>query len=156
MQIVQQPVKTKRSLLSPHKNIDFLYRLCNRCGANSYNYLQGGHTMKHIANTIFIAALAGLSTSVFSFQISRDSNLSQPMHIAAAETKTGSKLASPSATQGNEVEDERIEFEEQAGREEFGDKTDREEFKEQAIRREFGGQTRFIEPVTPESGNHDH
>lgn len=112
--------------------------------------------MKHITNTIFIAALAGLSTSAFSFQTSRDSNLSQPVYVAAAEAKTGSKLASPSATQGNEMEDERIEFENQAGREEFGDRTDREEFKEQATRREFGGQTRFIEPVVPESEGHDH
>ncbi|MCC6915907.1 hypothetical protein [Nitrosomonas sp.] len=113
--------------------------------------------MKHITSTIFIAALAGLLTSVFSFPDFRDSSLPQPqpVQIAAAGAETRSQSPAPPAAQGNEMQDERVEFEEQAERREFGDETDQEEFREQAIRREFGGQTKFTEPV-PAAENHDH
>lgn len=118
--------------------------------------------MKHIVTTIFIAGLAGLSTSVFSFSTTTvnatNTPATQPIHIAAAEEKTNSKSTTPPppSPQGNKIQDERMEFEDQARREEFGDRADQEEFKEQAIRREFGGKTRFIEPVVPESEDHDH
>lgn len=88
------------------------------------------------------------------FSVFGDSNLSRAIDIAAAETGTGNKSTSQPAIQGNEIQDERIEFEEEATRIEFGDETNREEFKEQAIRREFGGQTKFAEPV-PKAENHD-
>ncbi|SFU54922.1 hypothetical protein SAMN05216339_10412 [Nitrosomonas eutropha] len=137
--------------------------------------------MKQIATIICIAGLAGLSTSVFSFPaaatadtsefdwkipankgsttnvlpISQHSNLSQSTHIAASGTEADNKSASQSAIQGNEMQDERMEFEEEAARREFGDESNREDFKEQEIRREFGGRTEFVEPV-PEAEDHDH
>lgn len=121
--------------------------------------------MKQITTIICIAGLTGLSASAFSFPATiadtadipinmKPALFSQPIHIAASGTKIDNKSASQPAIQGNEMQDERIEFEEEAARREFGDKSNLEEFKEQEIRREFGGQTKFSEPV-PQVGDHD-
>ena len=80
--------------------------------------------------------------------------LSKAIDIAATETGIGNKSTPQPAIQGSKIQDERIEFREEATRIEFGDKTNWEEFKEQAIRREFGGRTKFEEPV-PKTENHD-
>ncbi len=49
-----------------------------------------------------------------------------------------------------------MEFEEKAARREFGDESNREDFMEQEIRKEFGGRTEFIEPVVPQTEEHNH
>jgi len=119
--------------------------------------------MKQITTIICIAGLTGLSAPAFSFPATlantadipidmKSASLSQPTHIAASGTETDNKSASQPAIQGNEMQDERIEFEEEAARREFGDKSNLEEFKEQEIRREFGGQTKFPEPAPPGRG----
>lgn len=87
------------------------------------------------------------------FSVFRNSKLFQPVYIVASGAEATGKSAMQPVIQGNEMQDERMEFEEQATRREFGDESNQEEFKEQAIRREFGGQTKFAEPV-PEAGNH--
>lgn len=121
--------------------------------------------MKQIATIICIVGLAGLSASAFSFPATladtadipidmKPASLSQPIHIAAPGTETDNKSASQPAIQGNEMQDERIEFEEEAARREFGDESNLEEFKEQEIRREFGGQTKFPEPA-PQAEDHN-
>lgn len=102
--------------------------------------------MKQITTIICIASLAGLSAPAFSFPATlantadipidmKPASLSQPIHIAASGTETDNKSASQPAIQGNEMQDERIEFE------------------EEAARREFGGQTKFPEPA-PQAGDH--
>lgn len=88
------------------------------------------------------------------FSIFRNSNLFQPVYIVASGAEATGKSAIQPVIQGNEIQDERMEFEEQATRREFGDESNQEEFKEQAVRKEFGGQTKFAEPV-PEAGKHD-
>lgn len=88
------------------------------------------------------------------FSVFGDSNLSRAIDIAATETGISNKSIPQPAIQGSKIQDERIEFREEATRIEFGDKTNWEEFKEQAIRREFGGRTKFEEPV-PKTENHD-
>lgn len=122
--------------------------------------------MKQITTIIGIASLTSLSIPVFSFAAAtvdaanqlihtKPVVLSQPIHVAASEAKTDDESAPQQAIQGNEMQDERMEFEEEASRREFGDDSDREEFKEQEIRREFGGRTNFLEPA-PKVENHDH
>lgn len=111
--------------------------------------------MKQIATIICIIGLASLSAPAFSFPATMTDTADMPIHIAASGTETDNKSVSQPAIQGNEMQDERMEFEEEAARREFGDETDREEFKEQEIRKEFGGQTKFLEPA-PQAGEHDH
>lgn len=93
----------------------------------------GGYTIKAIIQAVFIIGLASLSAPIF----------------AASETKTNSQPAPQFVIQGNEMQEEHMEFEERATRKMFGDEKDQEDFKEQAIRKEFGGRTKFIEPIPP-------
>jgi len=117
--------------------------------------------MKQIATIICIA---GLSTSAFSSSATladaaldvKPATLSQAIYLAVSETGTDNKSASQPAIQGNEMQDERMEFEEEAARMEFGDESNREDFREQEIRREFGGQIEFIEPVAPQTEEHNN
>lgn len=120
--------------------------------------------MKQIATIICIAGLTGLSTSAFSSSATladatpdmKSAALSQPIYLAVSEAETDNKSASQPVIQGNEMQDERMEFEEKAARREFGDESNREDFMEQEIRKEFGGRTEFIEPVVPQTEEHNH
>lgn len=89
--------------------------------------------MKAIIQAVFIIGLASLSAPI----------------LAASETKTNNQPAPQFVIQGNETQEEHMEFEERATRRMFGDEKDPENFKEQAIRKEFGGRTKFIEPISP-------
>ncbi|BBL33903.1 hypothetical protein Nstercoris_00129 [Nitrosomonas stercoris] len=106
--------------------------------------------MRSIIQVITIGVIS-LSAPVFAATIDITGALpsESTIVVVASDTKTEDPSSPQSVIHGNEMQDERMEYEERAQRRMFGDDRDREDFREQSIRKEFGGQTRFIEPVVP-------